>query len=120
HEHARRIDLKIFPFYEKRFAVSADTVAAPFTSYPDIHGGLSDMVEAILSPPLGKLSGIADRLEDTSRRRGDEDFCDDGILIGRDDGSSHIPSLRWSLANCFVPQISSSSQRPAAIHRCNP
>src|SRR4029077_11273165 len=86
---ARRIDFKIFAFHVEFRAVGASSIATPFTSGAQVHGGFGDAVQTILSPPARELGWIADRLKNTSRRRGDEDLSDDGVLIRRDCGSGH-------------------------------
>src|SRR5215467_10926457 len=92
-EQTRRIDFEIFPLDPESPAVGANAVAAPLATGAHVHGGFGDVIKAVLPPPLGKLCWIADRLKNTSRRSGDEDFGDDCVLIGREDGRSHGCSL---------------------------
>src|SRR5580693_9897296 len=90
HEQSRRIDLEIFAFDVESLAIRADAVAAPLAARTHVHGRLRNMVETILSPPLRKLAGIADRLKHTRRRRSNEDLGDNSILIRRDSCSGHF------------------------------
>src|ERR1700722_11352381 len=88
-ETARGIDFEEFAFDVERCAVGADAIAAPFASGADVGGGFGDAVEAVLSPPARDLRGITDGLEHARGWSGDEDFGDDGVLIGSDSGGGH-------------------------------
>jgi hypothetical protein len=93
HQQARRIDLQIFAFHAERRTIRAHAEAPIFAARAEISVPLRDAIQAFLSPPLRRLRGIGNRLEDTLRWRGNEDFRNYRILIGSDFNRSHEASF---------------------------
>src|SRR5579862_2579812 len=92
-QQAGRIDFDIFSFDVEGFAVSAHAVRAPFAAYAQVDCGLGYMIETVLSPPARKLGRIADCLKYARGRCGNENFGNDGIVIGCNARCSHFGFL---------------------------
>src|ERR1700684_4391044 len=89
YEQARGIDFEVFALDAEGFAVDADAVAGPFAADAKVGFPFFNAVHVACAPPLRHLVRVSDGLEDAGRRRGDENFTGDDILIGSDCDGCH-------------------------------